>query len=98
MLTMLQYPVSLNTFTLAMHEGSAVVSVGMVNGKPVLWALSDKDAPLVPHLFVTVETGKDVPEAIAEFLFIGTFQSPSGLVSLHLFDAGEAEEGEDEGA
>lgn len=98
MTTVLQYPVGINEFSVPMHSGSSVLSVGMQNGKPIMWALSDKAEPLVPHFFVTAQTGQEVPDEIGHFLFIGTFQSPSGNMSFHLFDAGEFDEdGEDGG-
>ena len=97
MLTMLQYPVGIHQFAIQMHAGAAVVSVGMQEGKPYLWALSDKTAPLVEHRVVTLQTGEDAPEEIGDCLFVGTFQSPSGKLSFHLFDVGDGtgEEGED---
>ena len=97
MLTMLQYPVGIKEFTVAMHAGAAVLSVAMQNGKPCMWVLSDKTAPLVPHLFYTLPTGEDAPEFIGDLIFVGTFQSPSGLLSFSLFDAGEEEQDEEEG-
>ena len=96
MLIMLQYPVAMGYFTLQMHEGSAVVSVAMQNGKPQLWALSDQSAPLVEHGFVTVETGKEIPEDIANCSFVGTFMSPSEKLSFHLFDCGGDDDDADE--
>lgn len=102
MLTMLQYPVGIHDFAVQMHAGAAVVSVAMQNGKPYMWALSDKEAPLVEHRFVTIQTGEDTSEEIGDFLFVGTFQSPSGSLTFHLFDAGDgtgdgAEEDEEPG-
>ena len=100
MLVMLQYPVAMGDFTLQMHAGAAVVSVAMQGGKPQLWALSDRDAPVVEHSFVTIETGKELPEEIGDRLFVGTFLSPSEKLSFHLFDVGEEdeEEGEEDAA
>ena len=89
MLTMLAYPVAINQFIVPMHEGAAVLSVALKDGKPMMWVLCDKTAPLVNHRFITLETGTDVPEEVGEFLFIGTFLSPTQKLAFHLFDAGD---------
>ena len=82
-----KYDVSPDEFILDMPKGARILDVQTQLHGVVIWALVDTSDPKESRRFLTVETGQGLPDSINEYIYIGTFQLPSGLV-FHLFDAG----------
>lgn len=90
MKTIWKYPLKMGVeFTLEMPEGAEVMAVKLQPGhlldnQPVLWALVDPAAPLVPRVFSIYGTGHSIVGPIDLFGYIGTWQA-EGFV-WHLFE------------
>lgn len=67
-----------------MPKGATVLSVGVQNGTPVVWALVDPASPQSNRHFYTALTGASIPRP-EEWRFVGTFQI-DWFVG-HLFEA-----------
>jgi hypothetical protein len=89
-LTIHKFNVRPDDYALSMPKGAKLLTVQMQYNEPELWALVDLHAPEVRRRFVTVPTGTPLPDEIATFVYVGTFQLHGGALVFHLFDAGEA--------
>lgn len=71
---------------LSLPATATVLTVQMQFGKPVMWVLLDPDEPECRlRTFVAYGTGHEITEAVGHEGYIGTFQTPGGLV-FHLFE------------
>ncbi len=64
--------------TIRMPDGAAIYSVGVQEGKAVVWALVDTDMPTVERKMMIVGTGWDFTHdpRLQTARFIGTIQQP----------------------
>lgn len=78
------------------HKGSMALSVGVQDGKMMVWMRVDRDAEKEFRLFYVSPTGPDIPNAIPykrgtinvarDGIFVGTIQN--GPLVFHIFDLG----------
>lgn len=89
MKTVWKYPIKMSDwFDVEMPCGAEVVSVGVQNGQPVMWAIVDDSKERVNVRFRLAGTGhplQDVEEHKAVFRFVGTVQLAGGNLVFHLF-------------
>lgn len=77
-----------DALTIAMPQGSRLLSVQVQMGKPCLWAMVDPSRPRVSRRLAVRATGQSCDSLTHELVgFVGTFQL-GGFVG-HLFDLGE---------
>jgi hypothetical protein len=73
---------------LSMPEGAEILSVGLQDGKAMMWALVDPDAPVAGRSIAIVNTGGSIGGAVPESFcdkFIGTLIFGDGRIILHVF-------------
>jgi hypothetical protein len=74
-------------FGIPMPEGADIIAVQYQPGSgPCLWAIVDKDKPVVTRRFGIIGTGWEIPEGEVLIKYLGTWQS-NGFV-WHLFGEG----------
>lgn len=65
------------------YEPFKVLSIGMQNGKIVLWATADDTRAKIARRFYVLDTGQEMPEAVG--CYYGTVTDSNGYVS-HVFE------------
>lgn len=86
-----KFPVEINgTFEIKAPSSFRVLSIGVQDGRPVLWAALDPKSPEYTFKFHSVMTGEDFPDTVADpafWAFRGTAQliGSLGPFVLHLF-------------
>lgn len=80
-----KYPVQFGPFSLDLPYGAKVLSVGVQENQPFLWAqVQEAGNPPETRLFRVYGTGHLMRED--EIAFIGTFQLDGGALIFHLFE------------
>lgn len=74
-----------DTQWIELPRGAKVLSVGVQNGTPCLWAQVETDEPKDSVLIITHGTGH--PMKSANMKFLGTYQLNQGLFVGHVFMA-----------
>lgn len=83
-ITIWKYPVELmDRFSIEMPENSIVLSVGVKENQPYIWAIVNVHHKLCKTQFQLYITGESLSESRG--LFIGTFQLNDGALVFHLF-------------
>jgi hypothetical protein len=89
MKTIYKYAIPTTDFQeVRMPRGAEVLCVQMQHDIPCVWALVDREEPLVGRLFSTYGTGHTINlEESAKY--VGTYQLHGGALVFHVFDRGE---------
>lgn len=66
--------------------GAQILSVDIQNGKPVMWALVNPDAPMEKRKIYISNTGGELPDDFGRRRFIGTLLFGGGRIVLHVFE------------
>ena len=70
-----------------MGADAHILCVKVQKEVPVIWALTDEDAPLIKREFILFGTGHDINKKMLEHIgYIGTFQLAKGSLVFHLFE------------
>lgn len=73
-----------------MPKNAKILRVQVQHGQPMLWALVNKDMPLVPKKFEVIPTGVEIPkyiyDTVSDRVHVGTFQFENGGSVFHLFE------------
>ena len=74
--------------TISMPEGAQILSVGLQQGKPMIWAEVDSEADNESRRFWILGTGQPITKTIFAREFIGTFQIVGSIGTLvgHAFE------------
>lgn len=73
--------------TMAMPVGAVILTVQVQHGRPVLWAIVDREAPFEARHFLIVGTGRNMPGWDERpFEYVGTFQMHDGDFVGHVFE------------
>jgi hypothetical protein len=70
-------------FSLPLPDRATILDVQVQRGEPVIWALADTEADIVPRRFALYGTGHPVRDGMR---YHGTFQLLGGDLVLHLFE------------
>jgi len=70
-----------------MPQAAQILSIGVQQAQPRIWALVDVDAPQVYRIIRVFGTGDTLVDSPGDF--IGTFQMHDGFLVYHVFDQGE---------
>lgn len=84
MRTIWKYPLCRRSIELEMPTGAELLTVQMLDGDPVLWALVDPENPTEKRMFRAFEIGEGMPNDPGKY--IGTFQSALSILVWHVFD------------
>lgn len=76
-------------FIIDMPSGARLLDVQVQGEDPMLWAVVDPKAPVVPREFYLRGTGHDAAGLDAK-PYVGTFRLRGGRLVFHLFDGGES--------
>ena len=74
-----------------MPEGAQLLAVQTQRARPYLWALVNRNYPLVSRRFFIAMTGGEGPPAGAQY--VGTYQIHGDFIVGHVFDLGEDKKG-----
>jgi hypothetical protein len=66
--------------------GAVILSVGLQEGRPMLWALVNPEAPLDKRTVHIVATGSELGDEFGGRSFIGTLIFGTGGIILHVFE------------
>lgn len=69
-----------------MPYGAIILSVGLQEGMPMLWALVDPEASMEERTVRIVATGSDLGDEFGGRHFIGTLIFGQGGIILHVFE------------
>jgi hypothetical protein len=75
--------------TINMPHGAKLLAVQEQRGEPQLWAMVDPGAKTYQRTFRVYGTGHVMPDDPGQY--VGTVQSHSGVLVLHVFEASAAE-------
>ena len=82
MRTVYKYPVALNdSWAIMLPGGAKILSLGVQDGSPFMWAAVEVDRTPVKRFFRTAGTGHEI---VGNLSFIGTFLS--GEFAFHVFE------------
>ena len=79
-----KYQLALGSTVVTMPHDSDVLTVAEQHGAVCLWALVDRDAPMVQRTFRVVATGE--PFDAADLVFTGTVLMQGGAFVVHVFE------------
>ncbi|MCA2505430.1 MAG: hypothetical protein IM550_20380 [Microcystis sp. M54BS1] len=82
-----KYPLNPNVEeqSLRLPQNAQILTIQVQNNKPQLWALVDKESPIVIRHFRTYFTGEAMPDG--DFgQYVGTYQLDNGCFVCHVFE------------
>jgi len=87
MLRIFKYRIQINDyFELDLPRGAKILTVGVQQEVPYLWALINPEAELETRIFRFVGTGHQIEEGVESLKFINTFQMRNGALVFHIFE------------